>query len=533
MDNVLSKEFSEDVASHFRNIISSLLPHNKHNRNLAPNLLLQTKKVLEVNEVYGYDFVLYKFIDENYNIQRLFPDFIPDLLLANLTMKLEVTLQDIILSPVFNLERTLSDNGIVCDMTDAEQRQLALDTVFSGVLSLYQELFNLEVSTSDGFLELELLRETVIKNLNYNMVMILGEALTQGVTYNRKVYLGDKGVKDLMARCQSDMDIIRGAISVKSEGCKSLHTLEEHIEFNANAASSVFPMFKWGVRPIDDVSPIMNSDVVTIIGDEGTGKTHFIAEQVTQCILSGKDAIVMTGETSITKMYHLVLSNYIYKTRSFKFDWKELLNIDSLGENPALIVRSAMAELASDKVGHLHLRDRFTYETFKQEIEDILASNDGREFGGVFIDHIGQLRTNGDYTDKGRLQNDKMRVDFLYYQAILLGDEKDLPVFLVAHTGSEATSQAAKGKETGVRIGGLSGNTSKDADIVIYMHTTPDWKKQGLVQFICKKYREAPFFQPFLIKIDFVVSRFEYKEEYQVKNIDENSVIENADDLYD
>lgn len=528
----LKKEFSEDVRNSFRKIFSSLLPHENYDRDLAYNVLVQMNKILETSDVYGYDHLLYKFILAQFKLRDVYSSFIPDLSADTVRLKMEINLQTLVTTPEFDLARTLAEFGVTANVDIPDQFQMGVDFVYSGVLALYDELLEMATPTTDGLNELVILKDSIINVLGTNYVSYCAELWTTGLKFQREFFTGYTGFKKFSELYLSQMDYISKTIDGNERGVTSLMSLLDHKNFNKKSSNTIYPLFGWGIPPIDEKSPIMNSDVVTVIGDEGTGKTHFVAMLAANCIIAGKDVIVMTGETSEIKMYHMILSNYICQKRNHRYEWKELLDIESLPEEDRLLVNKSMAELASNEVGNIHLIQRFTYETFTKEVCDIINQNRDREFGAVLIDHIGQPLTNGNWTDRGKLMNDKQRVDYLYYQSIIMGDDLNVAFIMIAHTGSEAASQDSKGKATGTRIGGLTGNTTKDADVAIWMRTTDAWKKQGLVQFVCKKFREAKFFDPFMLKIRFDCSQFEYSDVYQITNSADEDAFENEDELY-
>lgn len=532
MANELRKEFGDEVRISFRKILSAMLPHEDYDRELAYNLLMQLNKVLQPQEVYGYDNLLYKFLLGQFKLMDIYDSFMPDLSEEITRMKLEINVQNMATTKDFNLTKTLSEFGVVASVDVPEQFQNAIDYIYSGTLALYAELFEMKISTSQGINELSTLKDAILQALSSNYVSMCAELLTHGLVYERVNYHGFEGMRDFSTHYINELNSIHNSLSGRESAVVTFKDLSDHKNFNKKASGSVYEMFKWNIAPIDAKSPIMNSDVISVIGDEGTGKTHLVAMLATNCIMSGKDVIVMSGESSPEKVYHMILSNYIFQAKGQRYEWKELLKIDQLPEEDTLIINKCIAELASDKIGNINIVPRFTYETFSKEVADIINEDRSRVFGGVLIDHIGQLLTNGMWTDRGKLTTEKQRVDYLYYQAIILGDDLNVPFVMIAHTGSEAASQDTKGKATGTRIGGISGNTTKDADIAIWMRTTDAWKKQGLVQFVCKKFREAKFFDPFILKINFTSSHFEYSDIYQIKNVSDESAMDNVDELY-
>ena len=297
---------------------------------------------------------------------------------------------------------------------------------------------------------------------------------------------------------------------------------------------------KWGIEPLDKVSPVIVGDVVSIIGDEGTGKTQLSVAIATNSIMQGKSIIYMVGESKKTKILHMIVANYIFKKYGLKFNWKELIEIDTVAPQYKAIFKKSLDELLEgDKengLGRMVLQTKFTYETVYDEVKEIVEKNRDLDFGVVFIDHSNRLKSSGEVTEKGKLLNDNARVGYLYEKCIEIGDDFDVATIITNHTGYEATREINKGKSTGVRVGGTSSATTKDADVVILLSKNDELDAQKLLKFDIKKYREYDLDKKdFLVKKDFVCSNFIYSEDIQIKaQVSEEdflSEVENLEDL--
>lgn len=517
--------FDDSVKMIVDKIISGCLPHDKCNRALVPNLVIELKKAVMTDELYGPHYIIYKALDRINIVNRINKQAGATFSLDQLDSMLQTSLEILVMEPELNLTQYLDETGHPSDLTVEANIQNAMNVLYEDTIGLYKELYEEEIATEDCFMYLEDLKEAILTNLTRQSITILARIIHEGYTEKNKTYLGYKGFKEYSENINIEMDNRFKDYNSSQIKQYSFTSFEKAKEFQELTRDSVRPLMKFGYEPLKNID-ISTSDVITIVGDEGVGKTGIMTDLASKALREGLDVLIMTGESALSKIYYTMVSIHLKHLHNIPLSWKEVMNINLHSTDIQAKINHAMKDLAdNDSIGTLYLVKEFTYDNFYTEVE--AYANGFNEKGGVvFIDHTDRLKSINRKYGTGNQKKDN--VDQLYLQAIDISDDYPLAVVMLAHTSADANKMSAKGKDVdNARIGASSSSTSKDSDLVLWLRKDNILNQQGLVKVEVKKVREYDsHVKPFILKRDGVTATFHYSDEYQIKTVDDEELNE-------
>ena len=532
-DVLMSVDFDEHLREVIFDVFSCLIPKDdcedfKHET--AFRYFNELNKVLLLEETEGDIWIIYYALMRMSEIKTFSSDFEFILDLRSFQKSLESNVQDLIMNNKDRFEGYLKNNGYNSDLDTQKSVDDAVDFVYSSSIKMFKEIQNNDIDVNDALKYIDILKDTILTMLSKKS-LIIGSAIIsgEGTKVGKKYY---KGVKDYVEYTKSVPSMISSRftdyLSAK-RNTVSLTDLATFKSFQSDNTTKIAKLFNIGWEPLDEVFSICTGDLITLIGDEGVGKTNTAIHILMRNIMAGHDVLMMTGESSITKIIYMCLSNYIYNMTEYMFTWKELLNyLDESEEDQRLIEMWSEDFFTNPNIGRLHLVQSLNYEDFDVKIKEYLSRYPNISL--IVIDHTDRLNSTGDLTDDGYLRDKKAKVDYLYKKEIQLKQQYDIALLNLAHSSSEAEKAGVKGKAMGVRIGATSSATTKDADFVFYLSKDPSLD-DGFIKWSCKKVRDYDDgIRPFVLKRIFEVSELEYDVGYQLAAIEDDDV--DIDDMY-
>lgn len=510
----LQLDFSETIATCFENILSGCLPHENHDQKVSSSLLRELRVILKLEETTGAHHILYKALLAQLSIVAIKKDFVPCLSRENIELSLEVGLNTLVLDPGVKMTYLLQDMGEDPDLTVQKNFNRAQDILLTITLNLYDKLIEKAVSTTEAYSLLSTLQQAITEEFVRDMVRKQAILLNEGIKIGNKFYHSPNDLLEFVQSCKS---YIESRENSGSNRIVSITSLEQSREFTEDNKHSIYPLFPLGIPPIDDIEWVQTRDIISVIGDEGVGKTNLLVFVSVSCMLQGYDVLIMVGESLQVKIRNMILSRFMHAVHFKKLSWREILEMDISDDEVVRLVAKAEYELfEGDKYGKLHMVDDFFYETYEESIDDHMERYPNTRL--VLIDHIDSLKSTGSLTSNGYLRTKKDKVDYLYQVTKGFKKRYESSFILLAHTGAETTKALAKGKETGVRVGATSGAVTKDVDKAYLLSAPSHLERQDMVLFEVKKMREGKrYARPVVLKRDFVTSNFIYKEEFQDK----------------
>lgn len=453
--------------------------------------------------------------------------------------------------PAVNINSILDELDFNDTIPDTDEGKLRRQQVlFSYCMEKYEELNSRQVNLLEGTLVLDTLYSSIIEDYSINSVRMGASVLQEGVQIGREEYKGSEGYLDLtrltlakVAEKQALWTNLQNSIIV-------MDSIENYNKLMEKNNARIKDICKLGLKPIDEYATLTTGDIVNLTATEGTGKTTFCCALSARQILAGYSVVYMCGETVPTIIVNMVLSHFIFLTRGYEINWKEIMYIynlltsdmldddermeefEGMPEEYITIVNDAKHQMFTNPdYGKLIPVQNFTYNNFRNEICNIYDANPELKFGHNMIDHTDALIIDN---EKGGvfLRDQSAAVKELFRQLIQVKNERGVPSFTTSHTGFNAERLILKGKDTGTRTGATSSSTSKDVDIVLAFESSPELKRQGLIKVTVKKYRsvEDTLFVPFIVQKAFTACRFVYTQELQeVLGINKEKELDTSD----
>lgn len=529
---LLKLEWTNELDEVFRKIMSAIVCDIQSEDDNAKikngiDILTEIRKIIKPIEVPGEWYPLYNML---INLQSY------RVITSNVGKKLTHEMFDISLNS--SIDRTLMKVGRDwCEANHLEWHpeiesiyQNTRSEYYTQVTTLFECLLDMR-TTIDTVLPLLIeFKEQITVSLGLNSLRNMNCILNkEGIKVADKIERVYRGGDDFIAYMQKSCAEIKarlaGYLSFKSEE-RHMETEEDYLAAQREFSESSVPICKFGIPPFDERLEIRTSDVITIVAGEGTGKTNLAVYVGVSALMEGNDILFMTGETNINKVPLMVQANYMYRRfKGLKVSASEIAEAEKI-ENTKVqdAIIMSRRELTSDKnsgIGHGHYVKRFTYETFYNDLEEQYLKSPNTRL--IIVDHTDRLDSNGGWTSGGRLTNSREKVAFMYDQGVQFTDDYPCAIIFVAHTSSETSKNEMVGKKVkGTRLAATSSNTSKDADMVLYLTVPEVLKAEGMLLASFTKVRNFDDRVPeAVLKKDFVCSNFIYDEKFQMTTNDD------------
>lgn len=479
-------------------VLSGLLPHENYSEADSSFLLKELLTVIPLEEAYGEYYVFLKLF-ENMNVTNLLTEgFAKRLTRDILDDTLTYSLRSVIVAPGFNAELFFkSHDSKTYNMLITTELQEAMDVAKSLILDKYDELFEMKIDTVEAIGYLIPLREAFKQTAIARHLRIVSEILAGGVRAHGREYSGPDGAYEYIQGSIVDLSQKFTQLSPEtSDGLVVLDSVARAKEFDAENKLEHFPLFNLGYAPTDSVWTPSTGDIVSLIADEGVGKTTMAVDWVHTALTHGVNTLFICGETTRADIKAMILSNHIYTkyqgNNAFtpaQIRDPSKIPVDSEEDLELLTIKinSEMDDLYTNpKYGKLILLQNTNYETLKDTITRLIARY-GVQL--VCIDHVAALRSNGSYTTKGPLTSDKARIDYLYFVEKELAMAFNVMFLNTVHLRTDAGQRYLDGKKTTVRISAESSSPTKDASMVIWLRVPQNLEGQNVVQLTWMKNR--------------------------------------------
>lgn len=434
---------------------------------------------------------------------------------------LNVGMNRFVVNKNVNIQGLMQQYGVNHNMNTPEGLLGAKNFLYSLCVTKYDELANVEISIADAYALLDSLYDSIITDMSYDALHKSAEILENGLNYNKKDYRGPVGyfefTKDVI------VNYTRRTIgwNKNQNNILTINTIEDYNRLTNEYSGTIYKLGNYLIPPLDAVTSIMSSDITSIIGDEGTGKTNYLVMESHDQICNGFSSVFMCGESKPVKILNMYLSRHIFVTTGFQISWKTIIDgIDKLPVEMQAVVNEAKHDLFTNpKYGKIHLVSKFGYATYTKEVLDIISAFPNEKFGQIFIDHADKLDKSIKEWTGGYLRTQKERVDCLFEQIVDLKILYNIGANIAVHTGADAAKEIARGKDAGKRIGASSSATTKDVDVALHLEAGPALEKKGLVKFRPLKFRETPIdkLKPIIVKRNFVCVNYIYSEALQAE----------------
>lgn len=498
-------------------IFSGLLPHQNFDENYAAQALSELDEILRIEELYGIHFCIWQLI-KNLRLVELYGRKIDNPLKRKcFDTAVQLNTTALLTNPNFDSTLYFSVNGVSFNLGVPLEYQSACDFVYSSLMAKYDELYQKAFPTKEVFSVIKLLGDSLKKNISTQIVRMSAQIIAESsedVLYNGKYY---KGFDDWKAFQYATLREINSRFRVTAASASNAsHTLdsyEEYLEFSSENSLKFTPIYNMGFPPIKQ--PVYTQDIITIVADEGTGKTRFAVDQAYKALMAGKNVLYMCGETLISKIVLHIEARHIWTLNKLQFPLDVLAGIntfqfDGLSEEEAKhkydefqgIINNARIDLYDNpKYGKLTVVQMLSYPDF---YESICKYDSEHKLDLVIIDHVGALDENSaDYQpnfNKYRPKEQRGMLLNLYKEESYLVKDRDLAFLNLSHTSSKANADLKANRDPGNRIGAESSAVTKYSSYVYLLYTNDTLKKIDSVILQQKKVRDwTPLFEPMVL----------------------------------
>ena len=513
-------KYSEDTCKILHKIISCVLPKEGKDTKDIEELTKKLLTLVDKQETNGFYYVILDIFSRISRIKSFSPHTEIVVSRGTFSASLQVNINRYLKSRDVGLETLLSEYDVDANLNTPDGQLIAKSFFYDYCMKMYDNCVNTDIDMVEGFTLLESLYQCILDDLSLTTLHTSARILENGVMIKGKEYKNGEGY----------FEHIREVLSLKSdqevkwehnrESIYIINSIEDYNNLNNQSRLSLYPIGKFNVQPFDEKTHITSGDIISIIGDEGTGKTNYLVMQSVDQIVQGHSIIFMCGESHPAKIINMMLSRFIFLETGNKIGWKEIQStLHELPEEMQAVVNHCKNKLFnSEEFGKFQLVKSFHYDNVKHEILDIITANRQNKYTMVYIDHadrLNQERTNLNIF----LRDAHSRVSYLYDMLIDLSVEYGIGSTVAVHTGSEAAKAVARGKDAGKRIGATSSATTKDVDIAIHLESGPSLEGKGLVKVRPLKFREYDIskLKPVILKRDFICVNYIYAEEFQVE----------------
>lgn len=498
------KHFKFKITADFEeaidNIISCILPHENFDLEEAKSVIEEFSRTLPTAETTGAYFIFMKIL-ERLSVTRLYlRNHISSLSRDVFEQAVMGGLRDIVLLDDFDSMTFFGSYGRNFDLSVPTQFEDAVSFAYSVLMEKYDELFAKAIPTEQGLAWITVLKQQMEYALTAKTLDLAATILTQGITQERRLIRGPEAARKFITDAIADVNA-RIETIFSERGNRFVETnitsLNASKLFDEKNNLETRDLYYMGIDPIDDVMPVRTQDIITIVADEGIGKTRFAIDQAYRALTSGNNVLYICGETAQKKIKKMIESMHCFNLYQIQLKWTEVEHPEKIAgmtedqlEDTIVKINAALADLYENpKYGTPIFLQSACYESFA---ETIRSQNEKYNIDLVIVDHALALDSDGSYTTMGHLNTKQMRVSHLYTCEDKLVKECNLAFLNTIHPSVQTSSDLKAGKAPGPRSGAESSDSTKYSSLVAVLNNNPELRKQDIVLMYLTKLRDEP-----------------------------------------
>lgn len=479
-------------------ILSGLLPHENFDSEIAKELVNDLFIVVPLEETEGIYYVLFWILNRisvthlylskrNISLQR---DFFDSAVHSNLDtlMRLESV----------GIEKILKDYGKDFNLEIPTEYTDAAEFLYSELLAKYDELFEMGTPTVECNEYLNMLKQGVEEALTKSMLNAAAKVIVEGYSYNGELYKGAADSRKILGLALPDVNQrVANTLNLASSDCKLniISSFEDSKKFDEQNRIQLKSLYYTRFDPLDDLRAICTQDIITIVADEGVGKTRLAVDQAYKATMQGINVVYVCGETATIKIKKMVEAIHIHELYGLQFTVDELLDFDKikvesieqLEEITTKINHASMDLFSNENYGKLALVQDAVYEEFSTQVQNW---KDQFDVDLVIVDHVLALTSTGAFTDLGRLTTFGTRVGYLYSQEDKLVKKLNIAFINTSHPSSETSKDLKNNIAPGARSGAESSFSSKYSSHIWVLAKRDELTVQDMVILYVTKMRD-------------------------------------------
>lgn len=491
-------KITPDLEDTLSNVISCLLPHAAFDVEASKVVIEELNRTISVDECSGVYYIFMKTLSR-LSVAKMYLSNVSTALRREMfDHAVSGSIEGILLERAFDATGFFMSYGRTYDLTIPAQFEEACSFAYTEALDMYDELFQRAVPTAEGLNWVNLLKQRMESELTKKMLSVAATILVDGKHSDRDVQRGPIESRKFLADALADVN--QRVTSIFSDvGARTTATtitsLDASKQFDNRNRIQARDLYYTGIDPIDMAQPIRTQDIVTIIADEGIGKTRFVVDQAYKAIISGVNVLYICGETAQIKIKRYIESAHLYHMYQLQLKWSEIndpttiegATLDEI-EEIDIKINAALVDLYENKnYGSITFVQSLNYEDFD---ESIRHSKDKSNIDLVIVDHVLALGSTGAYTTLGRLTTKQLRVSYLYECEDRLVKECNIAFLNTSHPSTSTSADLKSGRTPGPRSGAESADSTRYSSIVGVLNNTAELRKQDFVLLYLTKLRE-------------------------------------------
>lgn len=518
-------------------IFKNILPNESFNSEVASQILSELDTFVNSDELYGIYYIFWKILHTIKLIKLYRRSYDMALTRETFEQAIMVSLNDTIVSEEFGAELYFADNGLSYDLSVPLQLEQATDFAYTALLDKYDEIMELEVTPEESLALVEVFKDDLKQSIATMHVSLLAQCLTNGVKYDKKTYRGYDDWLKLSQKLQSEISVrFKSNTIEKRHKAYTIKSYSDSLDFDNENADSIRPLFYMGFEPIDNLTPIKTQDIITIVADEGTGKTMLTIYLCYRALMAGNNVLICCGETASLKIKRGIESLHIWKMFGKQFTYGEISNpsvlfdssdgVDAVKTEELIqMIKAGQIDLyENESHGRISFIQDLTYEKVEKQLIEI---HEEIKFDIVAIDHVGALDKDGSYVFGERLTDRNKRITHLFESEDRLVKELNIAFINTSHTDRDTATANVRGREVGVRIAADSSSVSKYSSMIFLLTQNEDARRNSQVILQLKKTRDTdPYTYPMVINRMGITKDHYYDPEMQGSFGEDNVDIE-------
>lgn len=505
-------------------ILSGCLPHENFDVEVAHDILSELFRTVPIEETYGIMYVFFKAFRNMQILKMYMKGFSSVLRHESFEAAVQGSVSQLLQDENFRAKEFFDEYGKVYNFEIPQENADAQSFIFSEAMAVYDELFDMAIPTSECESWINILKEGMEVDLTKQIFSLGGKALTKGVYVGRDFCRGPMEARKLIRAAANEVDtritIMNGSMTDLNIATPITSYANSRM-FDEKNALNIRDLYYMGFEPIDDHYCVRTPDIITIVADEGVGKTRFAVDQAYKALVNGCNVHYICGETDKLELKKRIEAQHIYNMYGLQFSPRELMNYDKLPitdmdqlDETIVKINFAIKDLYENpKHGTLILQQSVYYESFSQ---DIRKYHEAYKTDIVFVDHVLAMQSNGDMTPMGRLINKQARVTYLFQQEDQLVKECNICFFNLSHPSTHTSQELRQGIKPSTRAGAESAESSRYASFIGILNTNDELKRQDMVLLYVNKIRgDAPITDTIVLQRNGFGNQHEYRRDIQ------------------
>lgn len=520
----LSDDRYPDITELLESIVSSILPHQNFDMEVAKVTVDDLFKTLPIEETYGIWYIFFKVFKQMQIVKMYMSSYEGVLKREVFESALESGCRSLILHENFNATRYFHDENQSFNLGVEKDWYDAASFVYSETMRVYDELFERAVPSQQGAIDMTSLKQKINDAYTTRMLDIAAEILKSGKEFDGRIYQGPDDSRRVLTNMLGEVTSRMATIGADFSNRLTpdpIRSYEEFRDFQTRNKVLLRDLYYMGIEPIDNVFHIRSQDIVTLVADEGVGKTRFAVGQLYAALMQGLNVLYICGESAKIKIENMLLATHLWAKYKVSLSWDEIQNPEKIRTSNMETLEQRIVELNS-AAHDLHSNPEYgvfipqqsaCYETF---YDDIKQTADQYKVDLVIVDHVLALSSNGDFTSMGRLQTKQLRVTHLYQMEDLLVKDCNIAFINMSHPSVETSKELKAGKKPTSRAGAESAESSRYSSIMGVLHTTDDLKSQDIVVLYIIKSRDTEqIIEPIVLRRNGFACQHDYDPDIQ------------------